>query len=928
MSAEFIGRHDELAAIEAFLDATTDGPRALLLEGEAGIGKTRLWQEGVVRAKENGHRVLAAAPAGSEVQLSLAALGDLLGDAVEEALPQLPPPQRHALEAALLLEESAGRAPDQRAVGLAVVGALRAFAAASPVLVAVDDLQWLDLPSARVLEFALRRLQDEPIGFLAAVRVAPGVEAPFDVTRTLSAVERLRLEPLTVAGVFEVLRARLDAQFSRPTLLRIHEATAGNPFFAIEVGRELLRRNEEPAPGEPLPVPADLADLLRKRLARLPRLTREALLEAAALSSPTIEVLEAADDEPARLEPALEPAVAAAVIDVRDGRIHFSHPLLAAVCYSEASPRGRRVMHRKLAAAVADPEERARHLALAADAPDATVAAALEEAARRARQRGAPDAAAQLFEQAVGLTPPDRPDDVRSRTLLAAELLFVAGDTTRARRILEDAVADFPPGAAQARALLLLARVLYVAEGNEAGAAACERALREQFDDPLLEAELHTTLASYLDHDNSRRAFHAHEALALLEAQEDPEPDLLASALLASALADYYTGKGVCRDLFQRAGELEQARDRPAISWRARTLLASALKYADELAEARELYEEAHRLALEESDESSLPDLLGHLAELELWAGNWPLADRYAAECLDVTVRTGQEFMEGINHYVRAVVDAHLGRVDSARAHAEAGLAHGEPRSAHWAIGINLWVLGFLDLSLGDLAAVDRHLSRADEIGEEIGLLEPGQWRFHADHIEALIGLGELDRAEVLLTRLEQRGRAVDRAWALATAARCRGLLADARGNRDAALAAFDGALAEHERLPMPFERARTLLSRGSVSRRARQKGAARETLGQALATFEELGAPLWAEKARAELGRIGGRAAPRRGELSETERQIAELVTAGKTNQEIALALSLSPRTVQWNLTKVYSKLGVRSRTELARSLLQTTQS
>jgi DNA-binding CsgD family transcriptional regulator len=274
--------------------------------------------------------------------------------------------------------------------------------------------------------------------------------------------------------------------------------------------------------------------------------------------------------------------------------------------------------------------------------------------------------------------------------------------------------------------------------------------------------------------------------------------------------------------------------------------------------------------------------------------------------------------MVSVNCYGRGIVNAHLGLVALARSDAEAGLASAEERGDPWAVGINLWVLGFLELSLGRLAEASRYLSQAWEIGESIGLREPGQWRFHPDHLEALIGMGELDRAEDLLIRFEERARLTSRSWALATAARCRALLLAARGDPGGAAAALEQALAHHERVPMPFELARTLLCQGQLRRRVKQKRAARESLEAAIAIFERLGASLWAERATLELRRVGLRP-PAPLELTVTEQRVADLAAAGQTNREIAQALFLSVHTVEDNLRRVYRKLAVRSRTELA---------
>ena len=915
-----IGRQREFAAVVRLLSALPSGPGAVLLEGEAGIGKTLVWQAGVEEARAREIHVLRARPAGSEVRLSFAGLGDILGGTLEETLPELPEPQRDALRAALLLADADVAQPDQRAVGLAFLGVLRLLAHDRSVLVAVDDLQWLDRPSGRVLEFALRRLDAEPVGFLAAIRGPPGAAVPFELDRAFSErVERIPLPALSLGALYELLRTRLGLGLPRPALLRVYEASGGNPFYALEIGRELERHAVDLAPVEPLPIPAGLRPLLRDRIERLSHRTRSLLLSAAVLSDPTVPLLAEVHEQ---AEADLERALRAGVIELEEERVRFSHPLLAAATRAEASPLERREAHRRVAEVVADDEERARHLALAAMEPDGAIAAALDGAARKAAARGAPEAAAELNDQAARLTPPDEVDAARRRRIEAARLSFVAGDTARARRLFDELLRELPPGRERARVLVLLANVFHQTEGMDAAMGACEQALAEPIDEPGLKAEIHATFAYVADEDNRRRAEHAQAALRLLSEVEPADPRVEATALVAFACAQYYLGRGLERDAMERAIALEEAFESPRVADRASTVLGEWLKYTDDFDAARRHLEAAHRAALEEGDDSSLPDILAHLAELELWAGKWDLADQYAGKSLKAAEQTGQEASRAINLYGVALVGAHRARVEQARGHAEEALAVGERIKSPWVMGISLWVLGFLDLSLGDLPAVDRHLTRADEIGESIGLVEPGQWRFHADHVEALVGLGELERAEALRDRLEERGRAVDRPWALATAARCRGLLLEARGDRDGALAAFTEALREHERLPVPFERARTLLALGSVQRRANQKRVARESLDEALAIFDELGAPLWAEKARVELGRIGGRAVARRGELTATERAIAELVAAGQTNDEVAAALSLSPRTVQWNLSKIYRKVGVRSRTELAAAL------
>ena len=919
VSGAIVGREEELRALADFLDAATEASAAAVIAGEAGIGKTTLWRSGIEGARGGGLTVLSAAPADAEAQLSFTGLRDLLDVVPLTALDELPTPQRRALEVALLRGEAEGPPPNPGAIGTALLNLLRVLASDAPVLLAIDDVQWLDAPSTAALKFAVRRLGDEAVALLLAQRVIKaGQPLPLRLEREFEPARLfgIAIGPLSLGALQRVLRERLGATYPHQTLRRLHEVSGGNPFYALELGRELSARGAQPSLHDPLPIPQSLDELLRARLARLPACARRVLLTAAALTKPSLSLLERADGRHVRA--ALEQAVRARIVD-RDGdRVDFTHPLLASFCYGSAQLDDRRTVHRRLAELVSEPEERARHLALAAEGPAADVAEALDQGAWGAYARGAPDAAAELGEAAIRLTPPNEPEEAARRRVEAAHHRLASGDTDRARELLERALEELPAGDERARALLLLAEILHLSAEPAAPVAACERALLEPIEDSRLRIEAHATLGLVLDEDNRRRIVSARQALALLEVEQSFDPRLEALVLKAVAFSEYFVGGGVRVDLFERAARLEDVSAVRA-GYRAATLLGECLKYADDFDGARERLESAYRDALTEGDEGSLPDMLGHLCELELWDGNWPLADRYATEALELAERTEQQEWLAINHYSRGLVDAHLGRIDSARLHAEQGLAMGDGMHSLWVVAINLWVLGFLDLSLGELAAVDRHLSRADAIGERIGLVEPGQWRFHGDHIEALVGLGEFERAATLCARLEERGRAVDRPWALATAARSRGLIAAAQGDLEAAVTNCECALVEHARLPVPFERARTLLVLGQVQRRARRKRSAREALEAALGVFEQLGAPLWAERARGDLARLGGRRAAG-SELTPSEARVAALVAQGRTNKEAAAELFLSVNTVETTLRHVYAKLGVRSRAELAR--------
>ena len=317
-------------------------------------------------------------------------------------------------------------------------------------------------------------------------------------------------------------------------------------------------------------------------------------------------------------------------------------------------------------------------------------------------------------------------------------------------------------------------------------------------------------------------------------------------------------------------------------------------------------------------------DALLLLTEVEVRTGNWPLADQYASEYLELARQMDISANEPAALYARALVDAHLGRVETARAAAEQGSTHARAMGEMIFRMLNEYVLGFLELAQGDSARAHARFGPLVQALHAMGVGEPSIFPVLPDEIEALISLGELDQAEPLIEELDAQGRALDRAWALATAARCRGLLAAARGDPHGALTHFQRALQEHQRVARPFELARTLRAQGMVLRRDKQKAAAKSALEQALGSFERLGAVLWAESTKAELDRVGLRPAAPVGvnDMTATEARVAELVAAGHTNREVASELFMSPKTVEAHLSRIYRKLGVRSRAELAHKL------
>jgi DNA-binding CsgD family transcriptional regulator len=908
MEAELTGRDDDLRRVQLFVEAVPSGARALLITGEAGVGKTSLWHAAVERARAAGMQAVSARPAEAETSFAYAALGDLLGSQAA-VLDELPDLQRRALEVALLVAEH-GEEPDQQAVALATLAALRALARAAPLVVAVDDVQWLDRPSAAVLGFAARRLAGEPIALLLAERTAGAAPAPLDLDRALDAdrLDHLVLGPLSAGAVQRILQRRLGWIPSRPVLLHVHELSGGNPFFALELGRAVQAGSLHLEPGERLPV--TLEALVDARLRGLSDTARRGLAVAASMRRPTLAVVDAVAGADA-----LAGAEEAQVVHVRDGAVVFAHPLLASGAYAATDPAARRALHAAIAERVDEPEERARHLALAATGPDEAVASALDDAGRRAESRGAPAAAAELFERAARLTPAHQVADVRRRITEAAACAFRSGDGRRAREMLEAALRGAPRGPARARALMQLALI----RGYDDDLRAAEALLREAIEqgDAELRAEAHNHLAGMLFRLRERlREAVEHGTLAARTERLEIEAEALGARLLAEAAL----GDPDAPSTLRRMLEIDaRCRHRRVI---ARPLFQAAFAWLwwDELERALEAFETLRAQAAELGDESSLAYVLVLGAQIAVVRGDVVGAVRHTDEGQALTEQTGQATIGAYLLALRALADAVAGELEEGRERAERALAGAARTNGRPAEHFARAALGLLELSAGRPAEVVRSLGplvgflRAEEIAE------PGTARVVPDQVEALIALGELEAAEELLGWFEGNARRLDRRSALAAAGRCRGLLAGARGDVDGAVARLRDAVELHDGVPIPVELGRSRLAYGSALRRARQKAAARAALEAAARDFDAAGARVWAELARAELARVGGRP-PSSGALTPTERRVAELVAQGLQTKEVAARLFVSPKTVEGHLSRIYGKVGVASRTELAHS-------
>jgi ATP/maltotriose-dependent transcriptional regulator MalT len=906
--------HSETAVAE-FLNSAAVGPSGLVLEGEAGIGKTTLWLTAVEQARERGFRVLSAQPAAAESVQAYASLADLLSGVAPAVWADLPGPQRLAIDRVLLGTDSAAPATDQRAVAAAFLSIINRLTDDSPMLLAIDDLQWVDPSTVRVVEFAVRRLTG-PIGILGAERTVPASETTLSWLRLPrpDAMRRIQVPPLSLGALHTVFSERLGRTFPRPTIIRIQEISGGNPLYAIEIARALTAD----AALTEAALPGTLAGLVQARIGGLASEVQEVLLAAACAAAPTVEfVARATGADTNHVVALLEDAEDNGIVEIRGDTICFVHPLLAQGIYTSVSAAGRRRMHRRLAEIVTEPELQARHLALAATSGDLQTLRSLDNAAEIARSRGAPAAAAELVNLARSLG-----GDTSERRISAARHLLAAGDSPGAVSIVEQAIADMQPGPLRAEAWTLLASGHVYHDGNVEAVKCFEHALAEVGGNLALRVQTLTALAAMLANgarfDDARRAIDD----AVSHATRLGHPSLLGRACSARVELRMLQGEGYDDAAMQHALQQDDRDgDTPAFL-RSRFHSGLTLSWAGQFDQARADLAVVRRRCAERGEENELACISLWAVQLEIWRGDFPAAAALAEDSYDRGLLVGGDEMFGLSRINKCVVAAYAGRVDEARRFGAEGIAacqrYGGLAVAAWGV----MCIGFLEVSLGDheaalvaLAPLIRTQDAAPE-ATEIYLA----W-FVPDAVESLIQLGRLDEAELLIERLERNGRRLDRPWMLAMSARGRAMLLASRSDLAGANAAAQQAIAEHSRLAMPFERARTQLLVGQLQRRSRQKDAARATLQEALLAFEGMGTPLWAERARVELERVD--VGPRQAAgLTPSEQRVAELAASGMTNRDVAAALFISSKTVEANLSRIYHKLGIRSRAELGRRL------
>jgi DNA-binding NarL/FixJ family response regulator len=909
MGAGVVGRDQELAAARVFLAGLRNGPCGLLLEGEPGIGKTAVWRAVLEEAAAQGHRVLRCVAAQAEARLSFVGLSDLIGDVVDEVVPVLPAPQRRALEVALLRAEPAGLPPEPRAIASGLLNALRALAARKPLLLAVDDVQWLDHPSADALAFAARRIQDrEALGFLISRRT--GTSSVVEKALETTGLEQLEIGPLTLGATRRMLSERLGLSVSRQLLRRIFGTTLGNPLFALEVGRMLAERGP-PGIGEDIPVPDTVEELLGTRVERLSDPVRRLLLAVALSADLHVSELEAIA-EPS----ALEDAVAGGVLLVDGDRVRPSHPLLAAAAKRHSRADERRELHLELARGVADKELRARHLALAAEQPDAHLAAAVAAAAASRAARGAAQDAVELGEHALRLTPRKRAER-SDRLLTLGGYLEVAGEQQRVTDLLAPELDTLPRGGPRVRACLLLTGG--VVRSNDDIQRYLALALAESGSDPRLRAPVLAEMSTNAAVIRVQRIRDAEAwALEALPAARRAEPEEERFALYALAWASSLRGRSiddVC-ERFRAASDVTYY-----MTASPERVAGQRLVWRGDVSQARAALTRLLSVADERGEPVSYALQRLHVCELELRAGEWDAAARLLDEWAESSER--ELLLWPMYERCRALLAAGRGLPEETERWAAEAIARAEATGVGWDLLEALRARGIAALLAHEPERASESLGAVWEHTRCEGVDEPGVFPVAPDLVEVLAELGDLGEARAVTHRLGALSEAQEHPWGFATTKRCEAIVrlaSDAYDEEAAAL--LERAAADYAELGLRFDRARSLLVLGRAERRHRKWAGARRSLEQAVAAFEELDSTGWAKEARSELARVGARRPRPAGELTQSEQRVAELAAEGMSNKEIARTLFVSVHTVEVHLSHAYTKLGIHSRGQLARRL------
>ncbi len=899
--------------LETARDAMT-AHRAVLLHGPAGIGRSSLLRA-LVRQLPPAAHVLRCAPASEDAALPCLGLIDLLARVPPRVLADLPPRPGAALRAALLRGRAPSGAHSGLAVRIALLEVVRGLADNGGVLLVVDDLQWLDGPSADALAFAMRRLDGADVRMVATERVTEG-EQPERLRCCPPDTVELPVPALSTGSVTRLLRAATGADLPPAVLRAIQRTAAGNPLYALELARAVLREGAPDTPDGPLPVPRRLRTPLLERFRNLPEPVRRTLLVCSAAARPTLTVLHAAGLTGAAAQLTAAERLGVAAID-GCGAVRFGHPLIRAAVYADATAHARREAHAALAAAVTEPVEQARHLALAHPHEDEATAATLLAAAASARRRGAPGAAAELAVLAARRTPADRPVEQAERWLAAADYACDAGqraEADRAARIVLEG-SDSPRHRVRAR-LLLLRNAGQALEGT---GPLIEDGLHDAAQDPALKARLYhwAALRGLLRGELAQAAGHAERAAAAGEGADR------AAALTTLARIRSLAGRAAEADAALAAAlALVGGADAGPQSWALVRMRAVLALDSDQVAEAHARISELLRGTEGLAGVEDRLAALVVLTRVQVRSGDCRRALRTAARCTRLLTGSGVQSAPAL--YAAALAATAGGSPWEARRLAERAVRVCEADGDRLFLLRSLAVLGQAALLGGDphgAAAAVEALRRAKEIGAAMCAADPPLLQWHADLAEALVMLGETAAAGSVL-REAHRLSANQPGSVFAALERAEGLREAALGRAKEGAALLRRSADRLRELPLPLELVRTLIALGAVERRGRHRGAARAALTEALETARVRGAAPLEARAAEELARLD--AAERGGgpELTATEARIAALVGGGATNREVAAELFISVKTVEGTLSRVYRKFGVRSRTALAHAM------
>ncbi|MGW0391316.1 AAA family ATPase [Streptomyces sp. NPDC003042] len=904
--------HSEL--IEAVDRALTTHGRAIVT-GPAGSGKTEVARAVAAAADGRRETVLRLAPEAGDQWIAEASAAALLASVPCSVLQGLAGPQRTAIALLRREADTPGAGRDHVALRLALVEVLRTLATPGPVLLVLDNAQWLDAESTDLLRFALRLTPPH-----VRVLVAECVQGAAPVAEPLCGpgTPTIRIPPLGADEVAELLlRHGLPARLAG----RIHQASGGNPRLALALGHSLAEaagtRDGGAHHADTLPVCGQAREVARRLLAGAPSHTRPTLLLAALAARPTTALLRRAGRPDAEAE--LAQAERAALVTVgEDGAVSFTAGALPTALAADAGWPERAAGHAALAAAVDDPVQAVRHRALAVDTPDARLAAEITEAAASCRRQGRRALAAELGLLAAERTPAALPQEELARLVAAAEDAGWAGRADLARRATRAVLARDASPAQRVRARLAVIDAAGQALADLDETFAC--AVADAAGDLSLRAAVQLRIAwkhNLSDGDPVRSRDAAAEAGALAKAGGDHVAE--AMALTVRARMGRILGDPDAEDILAQALALPAPEVPLGMRNAPQYLAVRHALFDDRLGDARRQLLVLLPAVQRTGSAEDVFEVLRSLTEVELRGGRCAAGAAHARRALELTIEAG--LSPGPAWYVAATAEAAGGSFARAAGYARRGIQASEEEHDQVFLSRGLYALGTVELATGEAAKAAATLLRVAELEEAQQVVDPSVLRWHGELAEALVAADAPGRAGELLDRVTPVARSLGRTAVLAALDRARGLCLSARGEAEAAVALLEDTARRFGALGLPLEHGRTLLALARVERRRRRRAPARTALTTAAELFERAGAKPWLDLAR-ETAPETATPHPGVAALTEAETRLALLVGEGASNQEAAAKLFLSVKTVESRLTRIYQKLEVRSRAQLATAL------